>query len=129
LNGLAPDVFSNFFRFNSFYHGYATRNAGDLVSEPRSTVRSSLVARHLGPVVWNTFPDSIREAESVPQFKKRLKKHLLTGGWWVWGWKTREDKLSSFVFCSVFNIFFFYYYYFFHNLLFSNDYYLFFLLF
>ena len=81
LNGLAPDVFSNFFRFNSFYHGYATRNAGDLVSEPRSTVRSSHVARHSGPVVWNTFPDSIREAESVPQFKNRLKKHLLAGSW------------------------------------------------
>ena len=77
LNGFAPDVFSNFFRYNSFYHGHATRHAGDLASEPRSTVRSSHVARHSGPVVWNALPDSIREA----QFKNRLKKHLLEGSW------------------------------------------------
>ena len=81
LNGLAPDVFSYFFRFNSFYDGYATRNAGDLGSELRSTVRSSHVARHSGPVVRWSFPDSIREAKTVPQFKNRLKKHLLAGGW------------------------------------------------
>jgi len=45
------------------------RFAEDMVSEPRSTVRSSHVASQTDPVVWNTFPDSIQEAESVPQFE------------------------------------------------------------
>ena len=73
------DVFNNF--FNSIYHGYTTRNAEDLVSELRSTVCSSHVAKHAGPVVWNTFPDSIWKAESVPQFKNKLKRYLLAVSW------------------------------------------------
>ena len=81
LNGLAPDFFMNIFKPNSFYHDYSTRSADSLASEPRNTTRASQVTRHMGPSVWNSFPDSVRQAESVPQLKTRIKNHFFSGIW------------------------------------------------
>ena len=76
LNGFAPEIFNIFFRFNSFYHGCATRNAEDLVSRSRSIVRSICVARKVSPVVWNRLNLGSGRCAII---KNWLKEHLLVG--------------------------------------------------
>ena len=47
--------------------------------EHRQSTRAGFTIRYLGPSVWNVLPASIKAAEHLQQFKKRLKKYLLGG--------------------------------------------------
>ena len=77
LHNLGPDIFNDFFSLGSSYHDYDTRNSNNLVHEFRNTSRSAHVIRYMGPSVWNPFPQQVKESESLPQLKRRLKAHLL----------------------------------------------------
>ena len=70
----------NIFKPNLFYHDYSTRSADSLASEPGNNTRASHVTRHMGPSVFNSFPDSV-EAEIMPQLKTRIKNHFFSGIW------------------------------------------------
>ena len=58
-------------------HDYETRNSDDITIESRGTVRSAFTVKYMGPLIWNKLPVSIRMAEHLLQFKKKLKDHLL----------------------------------------------------
>ena len=79
MNGLAPDVFKSFYQTNSDLHNYGTRHSSDIVVDLRHGTRSSFSIKHLGTSVGNELPVSIRAAEHVPQFKKKLKDYFLGG--------------------------------------------------
>ena len=74
LNMLSPEYFWNVFSRNSLYHEYSKRNVDHLVSEIRHSTRSSFALRNIGVSVWNGLPDSIRAADNLVAFKKKLKK-------------------------------------------------------
>ena len=66
-----------FFKTNSFYHPYFTRNSEDLTHERRNTTRAGFVLRNIGVSVWNDLPESVRAAVSLASFKRMVKFHFL----------------------------------------------------
>ena len=80
LNMLSPEYFWNVFSRNSLYHEYSTRNVDHLVSEIRHSTRSSFALRNIGVSVWNGLPDSIRAADNLVSFKKKLKNFFVEKG-------------------------------------------------
>ena len=58
-------------------HSFYTRAHSDAVPVfYRLTVTQHAVS-YVAPRVWNTIPQHIRNAVSVPQFKKQLKRHYI----------------------------------------------------
>ena len=78
LNQLLTPAFENLFTFNRDRHDHNTRKADNLTHEFRSTTRASFVIRHYGPHVWNILPECVKNAPSLPAFKSRAKKFLLS---------------------------------------------------
>ena len=73
IRGLIPDWLYNLETVNSI-----TRQAENL-SERR--VRTEMGSREVsvrGPHLWNSLPVSLRETPTLPPFKTKLKKHLLS---------------------------------------------------
>ena len=77
LNGLSPQYFRSFYRCNSNYPDYSTRNSEQLTSEIRHTTRSGLMIKHVGVDIWNSVPESIRWSENLTLFKGRIKNYFL----------------------------------------------------
>ena len=54
LNGCSPQYFSSFYRYNSNYQDYSTRNSEQysqlLISEIRYTTRSAFMVKHVGVI-------------------------------------------------------------------------------
>ncbi len=77
LNGLAPQYLSELLTHYSPPRPLRSQNSGRLII-PRI---SKLTAGgrsffYLAPKLWNNLPNTVREADTLRQFKSRLKTHL-----------------------------------------------------
>ncbi len=78
LNGLAPQYLSELLSHYSSSHPLRSQNSGHLII-PRIS-KSTAGGRsfsYLAPKLWNNLPNTVREADTLCQFKSRLKTHLL----------------------------------------------------
>ncbi len=77
LNGLAPQYLSKLSLHYSSPHPLRSQNSGHLIiprtSKSTAGVRSFF---YLAPKLWNNLPNTVREADTLCQFKSRLKTHL-----------------------------------------------------
>ncbi len=77
LNGLAPQYLSELLSHYSPSRPLRSQNAGRLII-PRIS-KSTAGGRsfsYLAPKLWNNLPNTVREADTLCQFKSRLKTHL-----------------------------------------------------
>ncbi len=77
LNGLAPQYLSELLSHYSPPHPLRSQNSGHLII-PRIS-KSTAGGRsfsYLAPKLWNNLPNTVREADTLCQFKSRLKTHL-----------------------------------------------------
>ncbi len=77
LNGLAPQYLSKLLSHYSPPRPLRSQNSGHLII-PRIS-KSTAGGRtffYLAPKLWNNLPNTVREAETLCQFKSRLKTHL-----------------------------------------------------
>ncbi len=77
LNGLAPQYLSELLSHYSPSRPLRSQNSGHLII-PRIT-KSTAGGRsfsYLAPKLWNNLPNTVREADTLCQFKSRLKTHL-----------------------------------------------------
>ncbi len=77
LNGLAPLYLSKLLSHYSPPRPVRSQNSGHLII-PRIS-KSTAGGRsffYLAPKLWNNLPNTVREADTVCQFKSRLKTHL-----------------------------------------------------
>ena len=76
-NNLLPKSVNVSFENQKNIHNYNTRNCKKLnVYRCRTTRRQSFVT-YLGPKLWNTLPDSIKDCVSLMSFKVNMKKYLI----------------------------------------------------
>ncbi len=76
-NGLAPQYLSELLSHYSPPRPLRSQNSGHLII-PRIS-KSTADGRsffYLVPKLWNNLPNTVREAETLSQFKSRLKTHL-----------------------------------------------------
>ncbi len=79
LNGLAPQYLSELLSHYIPSRPLHFQNSGRLII-PRIS-KSTAGGRsfsYLAPKLWNNLPNTVREADTLCQFKSRLKTHLLT---------------------------------------------------
>ncbi len=77
LNGLAPQYLSELLSHYNPPCPLRSQNSGHLI-KPRiskSTVGGRTFS-YLVPKLWNNLPNTVREADTLRQFKSRLKTHL-----------------------------------------------------
>ncbi len=77
LNGLAPQYLSELLLHYSPSRPLHSQNSGHLII-PRIS-KSTAGGRsfsYLAPKLWNNLPNTVREADTLCQFKSRLKTHL-----------------------------------------------------
>ncbi len=77
LNGLAPQYLSELLSHYSPSRPLRSQNSGHLII-PRIS-KSTAGGRSfsfLAPKLWNNLPNTVREADTLCQFKSRLKTHL-----------------------------------------------------
>ncbi len=80
LNGLAPHYLSGLLSHYSSPHPLLqSQNSGHLIILRKRICRRQLILRfYLAPKLWNNLPSTVREADTLCQFKSRLKTHFLT---------------------------------------------------
>ena len=95
LNNESPNIFSDWFIFNHLVHEHSTRASAAIIqhehfdvgfAEPTKNLHiqrpnlekyGSRLIQVYGPILWNSFPDNIKEASSINIFKHLLKKYFL----------------------------------------------------
>ncbi len=79
LNGLAPQYLSELLSHYSPSRPLRSQNSGHLII-PRisKSTAGSRSFSYLAPKLWNNLPNTVREADTLCQFKSRLKTHLFT---------------------------------------------------
>ncbi len=77
LNGLAPQYLSELLSHYSPLRLLRSQNSGHLII-PRisKSTAGSRSFSYLAPKLWNNLPNTVREADTLCQFKSRLKTHL-----------------------------------------------------
>ena len=96
LSGESPAIFTSWFTLSNSIHTHATRSTtiinrdhhfetGTVTSTKTLVTRGSKLAKYgarmirvAGPVIWNSLPTEIQDSPSLPTFKIRLKKHLIS---------------------------------------------------
>lgn len=73
----APESFMSVFRRNDEIHQHDTRHASQLVTETRRLTSSGFSIKFTGPKIWNYLPNTLRNANSLPEFKSKIKSFLL----------------------------------------------------
>ena len=79
-HGLLPSYTTDL--LHPYVAAHTLRSAeGNLLTVPPSRLRSHGDRRfaHAAPVLWNSLPLNIRNADSLNAFKRMLKTHLFTG--------------------------------------------------
>ena len=72
-----PNVIPHMFVTNENIHSHNTRNKnGYLIPSVRTNCRKFTVG-YAGPILWNSFPQKLRQLPSEVIFKKKLKSILL----------------------------------------------------
>ncbi len=74
LNGLAPQYLSELLSHYIPPHPLRSQNSGRLIITRIS--KSTAGISYLAPKLWNNLPNTVREADTLCQFKSRLKNHL-----------------------------------------------------
>ena len=59
-------------------HNHDTRHCDQLRPPPHRISKYRQSTLYLGPVYWNNIPPNIRNSPSVPTFKNKLKRHILS---------------------------------------------------
>ena len=77
LNNLLPEVFNNMFMLNSEMHQYNTRYSNRPRVQLLKYESSRQTVRHLGPQLWNSLSDDIKNSPSPASFKGKYKQCLL----------------------------------------------------
>ena len=73
-----PNVIPHMLVTNETIHSHNTRNKnGYLIPSVRTNCRTFTVG-YAGPILWNSFPQKLRQLPSAVIFKKKLKSILLT---------------------------------------------------
>ena len=75
-NNLLPKSLLNLFTFNSDFHNYNTRNAGNFHLPIMRTVLNQKSIVFQGPSLWNLIPSEIRCSFSLNLFKYKYKRYL-----------------------------------------------------
>ncbi len=77
LNGLASQYLSELLSHYSPSRPLSSQNSGDLII-PRisKSMAGGRYFFYLAPKLWNSLPNTVREADTLCQFKSRLKTHL-----------------------------------------------------
>ena len=95
LDNESPNIFSEWFIYSHLVHVHSTRSNAAIIqrqhfdvgrAEPSKnlhTQRSNLVKyghrkiQVSGPILWNSFPDELKDAPSIYTFNSRAKKYFL----------------------------------------------------
>ena len=77
FNNLLPSSFNSFFITRSQIHSHQTRSVDLLHRQFFRTNLGQFSIRDRGPVVWNSFPATLRKHSSLATFKKYLKMYLI----------------------------------------------------
>ena len=76
-NNKLPSMIPHMFITNENIHSHNTRNKeGYLIPSVRTNYRKFTVS-YAGPILWNSFPQQLRQLPSEALFKKKLKSTLL----------------------------------------------------
>ena len=76
-----PSVIPHMFVSNENIHSHNTRNKnGYLIPSVRTNCRKFTMG-YAGPILWNSFPQQLRQLPSEVLFKKKLKSILLAMYW------------------------------------------------
>ena len=79
LNGLLPHVFTDYFVQYSQTHTFNTRKSDNFVLPfCRLHLTQSNSIQFKGAKFWNSFDSSIKNLNSISNFKSQLKKHFLS---------------------------------------------------
>ena len=77
LNGLSPDIMSDIFKLRE--NAYNLRNFLIFESQNSRTKKLSLDSIvYRASQLWKNVPEEIRDSTSLPVFKEKIKKVLLT---------------------------------------------------
>ncbi len=77
LNGLAPQYLSELLSHYSPSRPLRSQNSGHLIiSRISKSTAGGRSFSYLAPKLWNNLPNTVREADTLCQFKSRLKTHL-----------------------------------------------------
>ena len=74
---ILPDVFKEYFIYNSDINAYETRNANKLYIPLYRNNFSRTQISYKGPVLWNSLPDKFKLCPTVQNFKRKYKFYLL----------------------------------------------------
>ncbi len=76
-NGLAPQYLSKLLSHYSPPHLLRSQNSGHLIiSRISKSTAGGKSLFYLAPKLWNNLPNTVREVDTLCQFKSRLKTHL-----------------------------------------------------
>ena len=81
LNSLAPIYFREYFTSIQSIHSIGTRQSkkGDLYALRCNTTQYGLRSIHFSGVrIWNSLPVEIRNSQSLPNFKKKMKAYIFS---------------------------------------------------
>ena len=73
FSNLVPKCFLNLFISGDDVHNYPTRHARDIRTPQVTSTRSLFSIRHVGPVVWNNLPVSLKSSANLCEFRRDLK--------------------------------------------------------
>ena len=94
LNGLAPEYLSSKIIARSHTTSYTFRDSVNklTIPQPRTNyLRNSF--RYSGAVLWNSLPETLRQAESLRYFKSLLRTVIIIAG------KTQHSRKTGFLLC------------------------------
>ena len=87
LNGLGPSYLSDLLLSYQPSRTLRSSSTGLLtIPHVRSKTHGEAAFSYYGPRLWNSLPENLRAAETVDDFKKRLKTHLFNQAfiWFYW---------------------------------------------
>ena len=73
-----PNAFNNYFTKRSDIHDYQTRHVNDLNLTNNKKAFPDHSVRTGGPIIWNSLEEKIKNSKSVKQFRKQLKRNLIS---------------------------------------------------
>jgi len=77
MNSLLPNPLKSLFVINKQLHTYNTRNKNNPIVPRHKTELGKKCLSHMGPIIWNTVPNNIKEKKTLNSFKSLLKINLL----------------------------------------------------
>ncbi len=78
VHSLLPAYFKCMFIANTTVHSYNSRHKNDMHLTAYRTNICKYTVHILGPRLWNSLPDDIKQVSSMYQFKSKMKEFLLS---------------------------------------------------